>query len=66
MSDFEYRFFGMSKDKWSLSEFTDLIEKSIFRQSLNNSIRIAKENKLSTMTMDDISKEVRLTRKCKK
>ena len=66
MSELEYNTFGLSKDLFSFSEFTDLIEKQIARKALRNCVVLADQHGLSSMSMDDINAEINAVRQCKK
>ena len=62
-SELELDKFGIDKDKISFSEFVDLISRELTRKTLNKSIVLAAQYGLSSMTMDQISKEVKVVRK---
>ncbi len=59
ISDFEYQSIGLSKENWSFSEFSELIEKYLAKQALKKSVALAKKYNLSSMSMDEITKEVK-------
>ena len=59
ISDLEYNQFGIKKDKLSFSEFVDIVNKEVTKQALNKSVQLAERYKLSKMTMDEISDEVK-------
>ncbi len=63
ISDLELDKFGIKKDKISFSEFVDLVSKELTRQTLNKCVELAEKYGLSTMTMDQITKEVKAVRK---
>ena len=65
ISDLEYNKFGMKKDKLSFSEFVDIVNKEVTKQALNRSVHLAERYKLSKMTMDEISAEVKTVRNAK-
>ncbi|MEI6680686.1 MAG: hypothetical protein WCL21_18910 [Mariniphaga sp.] len=65
ISDLEYNQFGINKDKLSFSEFVDIVNKEIAKQSLDKCVRLAEKYGLSRITMDEISDEVRLVRNAK-
>lgn len=65
ISDFEYNQFGLSNDKLSFSELVDIVNKEITKQALNKSVKLAERYKLSKMTMDEISDEVKAVRNAK-
>lgn len=63
ISDLELDKFGIKKDKITFSEFVDLVSKELTRQTLNKCIELAEKYGLSSMTMDEITKEVKAVRK---
>ncbi|NEW83552.1 MAG: hypothetical protein GZ094_14460 [Mariniphaga sp.] len=65
ISDLEYNQFGINKDKLSFTEFVDIVNKEIFKQAMNNCVRLAERYELSRMTMDEISEEVKAVRNAK-
>lgn len=65
ISDLEYNQFGINNDKLSFSEFVDIINKEITKQSLNRCIQLAEKYKFSTMSMADITEEVKAARNAK-
>jgi predicted CopG family antitoxin len=65
ISDLEYNQFGIKKDKLSFSEFVDIVNKEVTKQALNKSVQLAERYKLSKMTMDEISDEVKAVRNAK-
>lgn len=66
ISDVEYNAFGLSKDRFLFSEFADLIERQIAKQTLRRCVDFADQYGLSSMTMDEINAEVNAVRQCKK
>jgi hypothetical protein len=65
ISDLEYNQFGISKDKLSFTEFVDLINKELTKQALNKCVQLAEKYKLSKMTMEEITNEVKSVRRAK-
>jgi len=65
ISDLEYNQFGISKDKLTFTEFVDIINKELTKQALNKCVQLAEKYKLSKMTMDEITNEVRSVRSAK-
>ena len=63
ISDIEYRKFGIKTDTFAFSDFVDLVSKELSRQALANSNQLAERFGLSTLTMDDITEEVKAVRK---
>ena len=66
ISDIEFDKFGLKKEKFSFSDFIDLISRELSRQNLTKSVFLAEKYGLSTLSMDDITKEVRIVRKLNK
>lgn len=66
ISDLEFSKFGLKKEKLSFSDLLELVSKEIIRKNLNDSIELAEKYNLSSMTMDEISKEVKAVRKIAK
>ncbi|MBH2004643.1 MAG: hypothetical protein I8H66_08130 [Sphingobacteriia bacterium] len=62
ISDLEYEKFGLNADKFSFSEFLDMVSREISRQTLKKSVELAERYGLSNMTMDEISAEVKAVR----
>lgn len=58
LSDFELTELGIRKKKISLSEFIDIISTKITKQTLQKSIQLASETKLSELTQDEIDAEI--------
>jgi hypothetical protein len=65
ISDLEYNQFGINKDKFSFSEFVDIVNKEITKQTLNQCIQFSEKYKLSKMSMDEINDEVKAVRNAK-
>jgi len=65
ISDFEYNQFGINKDKLSFTEFVDIVNKEISKQMLNRCVQLSEKYKLSSLTIDEISNEVKAVRNVK-
>lgn len=65
ISDLEYHQFGINNNQFSFSEFVDIINKEITKQTLNRSILLAEKYKISKMSMDEITDEVKAVRDAK-
>jgi hypothetical protein len=63
ISDIEYGKFNIPGDQLNFTDFIDIISKELMRQNLNRSVALAEKYGLSTMTMDDITDEVKAVRK---
>jgi hypothetical protein len=65
ISDLEYNQFGINNDRLSFTEFVDIVNKEINKQTLNRCVQLAEKYKLSRMTMDEITDEVKALRNAK-
>jgi predicted CopG family antitoxin len=63
ISDLEFSKFGLKKEKMSFSDLLELVSKEVLKKNLTDSVELAEKYGLSTMTMADISKEVKAVRK---
>ena len=63
ISDLEFNKFGIKKAKLSFTALVELISKELSRQTLNKCIELSEKYGLSKMTLSEISKEVKATRK---
>ena len=59
ISDLEYKKFGINNDKLSFTEFVDLVNMEITKQTLNKCIQLAEKYKLFKMSMEEITDDVR-------
>ena len=62
ISDLEYEKFGIKTEQLSFTDFVDIISREISRQNLRKSVQLSERYGLSTMTMDEISAEVKAVR----
>ena len=62
ISDLEYEKFGIKTEQLSFTEFVDIISRELSRQNLKKSVQLSERYGLSTMTMDEISAEVKAVR----
>jgi len=62
ISDLEYNRFGINKDNLSFNELINIVNKKVTQQALSRSVKLAEKYKLSKMTMDEISNEVKAIR----
>ncbi len=62
ISDIEYSKFGIKNDKLSFTEFIEIVSKELSKQNLSKCIELANKYGLSTMTMDEITNEVKAVR----
>lgn len=65
ISDLEFDKFGIKKDSLTFTEFVDLISKELMRQNLNKCVALAEQYGLSSMTMNEITEEVKAVRSAK-
>ena len=63
ISDLEFSKFGLKKENLSFSELLELVSNELTKRALRESVDLAERYNLSTLTMDEISKEVRASRK---
>ena len=62
ISDLEYGKFGFSDEHLNFTDFIDIIGKELMRQNLNRCVEAAEKYGLSSMSMEDITKEVKAVR----
>lgn len=62
ISDLEYQKFGLKADRFPFSEFVDMVSRELSRQNLAKTVELAERYGLSSMTMDDISEEIKAVR----
>jgi len=65
ISDLEYNQFGINNDRLSFTEFVDIINREITKQTLNKCIQLAEKYKLSKMSVDEINEAVKAVRNAK-
>ncbi len=63
ISDIEYNKFGLKEDKFTFTDFIDIVSKELTRQNLSKCVELADKYGISKMTMDDITNEVKAVRK---
>ena len=62
ISDLEYQKFGLQSDRLSFSDFVEMVSRELSRQNLAKTVELAERYGLSTMTMKEISEEVKAVR----
>lgn len=62
ISDIEYNKFGIKNDQLTFTDFIEIVSKVLTRQNLSKCIGLAGKYGLSTMTMDEITNEVKAVR----
>ena len=63
ISDLEYSKFSIPSEQLNFTDIIDIISRELTRQNLNQSVALAEKYGLSSMTMEDITNEVREVRK---
>ena len=63
ISEIEFKKFGLKADKLTFTDFIDIISKELTRQNLTKCLELADKYGISSMTMDEITKEVKAVRK---
>jgi hypothetical protein len=63
ISDLEYNKFGIPGDRLNFTDFVEIVAKELARQNLEQCVRLAEKYGLSSMSIDDISKEVKAVRR---
>jgi len=63
ISDLEYSKFGLTDERLSFTDFIDIVGRELMRQNLNRSVALAEKYGLSSMTMEEITNEVKAVRK---
>lgn len=63
ISEIEYNKFGIQKDELTFTDFIDLVSRELTRQNLEKCVDLAEKYGLSTMTMEEITAEVKATRR---
>lgn len=63
ISDIEFNKFGLKDSTLNFTDFVDIVSKELTRQNLSKCIELAEKYGLSTMTMDEITNEVKAVRK---
>jgi len=63
ISDVEYTKFGITSNVLSFSDFIDIVSKELIRDNIAAAIHQAEACGISSMTMDDITKEVQAVRR---
>ena len=63
ISDVEYGKFGIPSEQLNFTDFIDIVGREIIRQNLNRCVAMAEKYGLSSMTMEDITNEVKAVRR---
>jgi hypothetical protein len=62
ISDVEYTKFGITHDELSFTDFVDMISKELMKENLEAAVTMADTYGLSSMTMEEITTEVKAVR----
>jgi hypothetical protein len=62
ISDIEYSRFGIPDERMNFTDFIELVGRELTRQNLNRCVALAEKYGLSTMTMEEITNEVKAVR----
>jgi hypothetical protein len=62
ITDRELKKLGIESTNLSFSELVDIIRREIAKERLNESVKLAEKHGLSSMTMNEISQEVKAAR----
>lgn len=65
ISDLEFSKFGLKATNYSFSEWVEIISRELTRQKLSQSIELAEKYGLSSMSMEEITSEVKAIRDAK-
>jgi hypothetical protein len=65
ISELELYKFGIKKDSLTFTELVELISRELMRQNLDRCVELAEKYGLSSMTIDEISEEVKAVRNVK-
>ena len=63
ISDIEYGRFGIPSERLNFTDFVDIIGRELMRQNLNRCLALSEKYGLSSMTMEDITNEVKAVRR---
>lgn len=63
ISEKEFNQLGLNSTELSFSEFVDIVTREMAKRRLDESVKLAEKHELSTMSMDEISKEVNAGRR---
>jgi len=62
ISDVEYRKFGISSERLNFTDFIEIVRRELMRENLNRTVKLAERYGLSSMTMEEITNEVKAVR----
>lgn len=62
ISEFEFQKYNLKSENLSFTELVEIISREVNRQNLKNAVELSERFGISTMTMDEISKEINSVR----
>ena len=62
ISDLEFNKFGIKTEVLNFTDIIELVSKELARENLNKSLELAEKFGLSSLSIDDISNEVKIVR----
>jgi hypothetical protein len=62
ISEIEFQKFGLKEEQLTFTDIIDLVSKEMSRQNLDKCIQLSERYGISTMTMDEITNEVKAVR----
>jgi len=63
ISELEFNKFGLKSTNLAFSELVDLISRELIKQKLDESVKLAEKHGLASMSMEEITNEVKAVRK---
>ena len=63
ISDVEYGKYDIPGEQMNFTDFIDIVGRELMRQNLNRSVALAEKYGFSSMTMEDITNEVKAVRR---
>lgn len=63
ISESECKRYGIKREHWLMDEFIELVGKEINRRALKRSLELAEKSNLDSLSMGQITKEVKAVRK---
>ena len=63
ISEVEYKKFRIPSNRLNFDDFIEIVSKYLIRDNLNRTIELAEKYGLSSMTMEEITNEVKAVRK---
>jgi predicted CopG family antitoxin len=63
ISDVEFYQYGLNNDNLTFSDIIEKVSRELMRQNLNKTVELAEKYGLSSMSMEEISEEVKAVRR---